>query len=329
MGKALADFRRVVEDAKGEFQTGLNFDEDEADDHPIRRVLTESSPPPHVTGQEDEAELPLSVPSPGTASSPSGAPAGRPSRWTPIPMTLEKNPSGESDTMPDSAPARRRLRLPFQKKTGSSGAVSMTMPWSTSENCGRASSCPLLPSRSFRSITFFFFQPIVDFLLRPLCSLPKDQLGPQGCKLVVTGVLEPFLVRLKVTAVVAMVITSPVWLYEVWAFISPGLRANEKRLAAPFVGSSLGLFAFGAVFAYLTPPFGLRFLLGLGGQNLVPFLKADAYLNFVLLLIVAFGLTFELPLLLLFLGLAGIVSLEQLVRHRKAAFVAAFVMERS
>ena len=175
-------------------------------------------------------------------------------------------------------------------------------------------------------VVFFLFQPIVTFLLRPLCSLPKDQLGPQGCRLVITGVLEPFLVRFKVTAVVAIVVTSPVWLYELWAFISPGLRSNEKRLAAPFVGSSLALFTLGAVFAYLTLPFGLRFLLGLGGHNLVPFLRADAYLNFVLLLIVAFGITFELPMLLLFLAFAGIISLEQLISHRKMAFVTAFVI---
>jgi sec-independent protein translocase protein TatC len=175
-------------------------------------------------------------------------------------------------------------------------------------------------------ITFFFFQPIATFLLRPLCSLPKKQLGPQGCKLIATGVLEPFLVRLKVTAMVAIVITSPVWLYQVWAFISPGLRSNEKRLAGPFVGSSLALFAFGAVFAYLTLPFGLKFLLGLGGGDIIPFLKADAYLNFVLLLIIAFGITFELPLLLMFLALAGVVSLEQLVHHRKTALVGAFVI---
>jgi sec-independent protein translocase protein TatC len=176
------------------------------------------------------------------------------------------------------------------------------------------------------TVAFFFFGPITNFMLRPLCSLPKKQLGPQGCHLIVTGVLEPFLVRLKVTAMVAMIATAPVWLYQVWAFISPGLRSNEKRLAGPFVGSSLALFSFGAVFAYLTLPFGLKFLLGLGGGNLVPFLKADSYLNFVLLLVIVFGITFELPLLLMFLGFAGVVSVDQLVQHRKAAFVAAFVI---
>lgn len=225
-----------------------------------------------------------------------------------------------------AAPVRRRPRLPFRRRiSGASRDASMTMM----QHLGELRTRLIVSAVAFAVVSvivFFLFQPIATFLLRPLCSLPKDQLGPQGCRLVVTGVLEPFLVRLKVTAVVALVLTSPVWLYELWAFISPGLRPSEKRLAVPFVGSSLALFAFGAVFAYLTLPFGLRFLLGLGGHNLVPFLKADSYLNFVLLLIVAFGITFEVPLLLMFLALAGVVSLEQLIQHRKAAFVSAFVV---
>jgi sec-independent protein translocase protein TatB len=100
VGKALADFRRAVEDAKGEFQSGLNFDEDESDDHPIRSVLTQTSPSPYVAGQEeDSADDPLDL-SPDAASSPAEVPAGRPSRWTPIPMTLDKGSSGEE---PDQA----------------------------------------------------------------------------------------------------------------------------------------------------------------------------------------------------------------------------------
>jgi sec-independent protein translocase protein TatB len=95
VGKALADFRRAVEDAKGEFQSGLDFDEDEPDDHPIRGVLTGTSPPPYVTGQDDESGDDSIDPSPDAASSPSEVPAGRPSRWTPIPMTLDKGSSGE------------------------------------------------------------------------------------------------------------------------------------------------------------------------------------------------------------------------------------------
>jgi sec-independent protein translocase protein TatC len=226
-----------------------------------------------------------------------------------------------------AAPVRRRPRLRFRRRAG--GAASNDATMTMMEHLGELRTRLIVSAAAFAvvsAVAFFVFQPIASFLLRPLCSLPKDQLGPQGCRLVVTGVLEPFVVRLKVTAVVAMVITSPVWLYELWAFISPGLRSNEKRLAGPFVGSSIALFAIGAVFAYLTLPFGLRFLLGLGGHNLVPFLKADSYLNFVLLLIVVFGITFEIPLLMMFLALAGVVSLEQLVHHRKAALVGAFIV---
>jgi sec-independent protein translocase protein TatC len=225
-----------------------------------------------------------------------------------------------------AAPARRRRRLPFRRSNNAASVgASMTMI----EHLRELRSRLIVAGAVFvfaSVIIFFFFHPIAGFLLRPLCSLGRQRLGPQGCKLIVTGVLEPFIVRVKVTAVVAIVLSSPVWLYQLWAFVAPALKANEKRYAGPFVLSSIALFAFGAIFAYLTLPFGLKFLLGLGEGVVTPFLKADAYLNFVLLLIIGFGATFELPLLLLFLALAGAVSLEQLRQHRKAAFVGAFLI---
>ncbi|MDP9222649.1 MAG: twin-arginine translocase subunit TatC [Actinomycetota bacterium] len=225
-----------------------------------------------------------------------------------------------------AAPVRRRRRLPFRRDDGDDfGAGSMTMV----EHLGELRTRLIVSGMVFLAasvVIFFLFRPIADFLLRPLCSLGRQRLGPQGCKLIVTGVLEPFLVRLKVTAVVALIVSGPVWLFQLWAFVAPALKVNEKRYAGPFVLSSIALFAFGGVFAYLTLPFGLKFLLGLGDGVVTPFLKADAYLNFVLLLVVGFGATFELPLLLMFLALAGAVSLEQLKQYRKAAFVTAFVI---
>ncbi|HEX2240218.1 MAG TPA: twin-arginine translocase subunit TatC [Actinomycetota bacterium] len=175
-------------------------------------------------------------------------------------------------------------------------------------------------------VAFLFFEPITDFLLRPLCALPADRLGPQGCRLVFTGPLEPFLVRLKVTALVGLVGASPIWLYQLWAFVAPGLTAKEKRYAVPFVVTSVALFLVGAAIAYLSLKLGLKFLLALGGENFVPFLRADSYLTFLALVLLGFGVTFELPLLLFFLGLAGIVSVEQLRRQRKIAFVGAFAI---
>jgi sec-independent protein translocase protein TatC len=168
---------------------------------------------------------------------------------------------------------------------------------------------------------FFFCEPILAWLLEPLCSLPKALLGSQGCELSGFGPAEPFVVRLKVTAMVGVVCSAPVWLYQVWAFVTPGLTAQEKKYALPFILSSVVLFAVGVTFAYLTLEPGLRFLIGLGEGLITPLFRADAYLNFVGLMFLGFGIAFELPLLLFFLGLAGVVTVAQLREHRRAAFV--------
>lgn len=168
---------------------------------------------------------------------------------------------------------------------------------------------------------FTFFSPILDFLLDPLCSIDPDRLGPQGCRLVTHSPVEGFLVRLKVTAMVGIVGSSPVWLYQLWAFVVPALTSREKRYAGPFVTTSIILFGLGAVFAYLVLPTGLEVLVSIGGENLVPLFRAQEYLNFVGVMLVAFGLTFELPLVLFFLGLVGLVTPRWMRAHRKAAIV--------
>jgi sec-independent protein translocase protein TatC len=174
----------------------------------------------------------------------------------------------------------------------------------------------------FSVLAFIFYDPIFDFIIEPLCALPPEKLGPQGCKLVQTTPMEGFQVRLKLTAMVGLIAASPVWLYQLWAFIVPGLTSKEKRYAIPFVVSSVTLFLIGATFAYLLLPTGLKVLISLGGNDLVAFLRAEGYINFVGLMLIAFGVTFELPLVLLFLGLAGVIGVDTLRQHRKAAIVA-------
>ena len=115
--------------------------------------------------------------------------------------------------------------------------------------------------------------------------------------------------------------SSPVWLYQVWAFIVPGLNERERKYGIPFVVSSVILFAVGATAAYFLMPRGLELLVSLGGENVVPFFRAKEYLNFVGLTFIAFGLMFEVPLILLFLGLAGVLKSAQMRSHRRAAFV--------
>lgn len=168
---------------------------------------------------------------------------------------------------------------------------------------------------------FAAFDPIADFLLRPLCAVDAERLGPQGCNLITTGPVEPVQVRLKVAALVGIVLASPLWLYELWAFVVPGLNRKERRYALPFVLSSVSLFLLGAFVAYSMLPTGLNVLIALGGENIVPLPGAEQYFDFVGLMLLGFGVMFELPLVLFFLGLLGVVNVEQLRAHRRLAFV--------
>ncbi len=170
-------------------------------------------------------------------------------------------------------------------------------------------------------VLYVYFNPILDFILRPLCAMDPENLGPQGCKLIFSSVMEAFTTRLKLTAMVGIMASSPIWLYQLWAYIIPALTSKERRYALPFLFSTITLLIVGATVAYLSMPLGLRFLLTVGGPDMVPFLRADTYLSFVGLLLIGFGVAFELPLIIFFLGLVGVVSVDQLRRKRKYAIV--------
>lgn len=215
----------------------------------------------------------------------------------------------------------RRRRIGFQRrKKASNKAAAMSLMSHLDELRSRL----MWSSAAFflaGAIAFAFFQPITELLLEPLCSVPKDRLGPQGCRLIFTGPVEPMLVRLKISGLSGMVLASPVWLYQLWAFVSPGLSQKEKKYSIPFVATSIVLFLTGITFAYLTLPAALRFLVGFAGDNFIPFFGAREYLSFVTLVTLVFGITFELPLLLFFLGLIGVVKVDQLRGFRRGALV--------
>ncbi|MGH2727763.1 MAG: twin-arginine translocase subunit TatC [Actinomycetota bacterium] len=172
-------------------------------------------------------------------------------------------------------------------------------------------------------VAYIFYRPILDLL-----KLPLDEGGTiAGFKvnLSVRGVTSAFLVRIKVSIFAGLIFALPVILFQLWRFITPGLEPKEKRYALPFVGGSLGLFTLGAVFAYLTLPQAIGFLLGFA-QGLQPIIFIDEYVGFVMFMVLAFGITFELPMILLFLGMAGIVSSARLRRMRRHAVVASAVI---
>jgi len=166
---------------------------------------------------------------------------------------------------------------------------------------------------------FVLFRPILDVLQEPYREAVESLPNTITEDLIVTTPTEPFLAFLKIGLFTGLMLALPVILYQVWRFITPGLTVRERRLAIPFVLSSLVLFAAGTVFAFAILPRGLAFLFSFGGDSLVPLLTIDRYLSFLFFLILAFGLSFELPLVLLFLTGIRVITSAQLRRWRRYA----------
>jgi sec-independent protein translocase protein TatC len=179
-------------------------------------------------------------------------------------------------------------------------------------------------------VGWFLYGPVLRLLQDPYCrtvhSLPKGNRPPTGCNFVFTGVLEPIVIKLKVVVFLGLFLALPIVLWELWAFVVPGLTRRERRVGIPFVLSSVLLFVLGAVLAYLTLPKGLGFLLGFAGPDFVPLLTGDRFLGFVMLLALAFGISFEFPVILVFLSLVGVISSQKLRQWRRGAilFIAIF-----
>src|SRR3954468_10259771 len=162
-----------------------------------------------------------------------------------------------------------------------------------------------------------------EFIRAPYCNLPADLRfdgDAHGCGLLITDVFGGVFIRLKVAFLAGAVLSAPFWLYQLWAFVTPGLKRNEKRYGIGFVAASTLLFALGAFLAYISLAKGLQLLLRLAGDGVVIALTAQDYIGFVLSLLVAFGVSFELPLIAIALNLVGVLSHEVLSRSRRWIF---------
>ncbi|HYO61271.1 MAG TPA: twin-arginine translocase subunit TatC [Actinomycetota bacterium] len=214
---------------------------------------------------------------------------------------------------------RRRLRwLKFRRRKQK--ATTMTVM----EHLGELRSRLIVCAVAFTVaaiVVFVYYEPILELLRQPLCSLPRELLGSGGCDLQTFKPTEGLVIRIKIASMGGMILASPVWLYQIWAFVTPGLTMREKRYAAPFILSALVLFLSGTAFAYYMLPNALEFLVTIAGDSIDVNFRAEEYLNFVGLILIAFGVTFQLPLLLFFLGLANIVTVEQLRKYRRYAIV--------
>jgi sec-independent protein translocase protein TatC len=168
-----------------------------------------------------------------------------------------------------------------------------------------------------------------DLLTEPYCALPTTLRltpNPGRCQLLQTAPFEVFTLRMQVGLAAGAVLTAPIWIYQVWAFITPGLYANERKFALSFVGTASVLFAAGAVLAYFVVPTGLSFLANLGGGQFITALTGDAYISFLLTMLAVFGLTFELPLLVVMLNRVGVLPYSKLKRWQRGILFGLFVL---
>ncbi|GAA5017549.1 twin-arginine translocase subunit TatC [Streptomyces siamensis] len=165
-------------------------------------------------------------------------------------------------------------------------------------------------------IAGLFYKQLIDFVIDPLpgCDLATGRAaGPQRCGIVATnGLLSPFTLALKVSLTAGLIGASPVWLYQLWAFLAPGLHRNEKKYTLAFLGAGIPLFLVGATIAYVTLPTTARVLISFTPDQATNILPVDDFLDLATRAVVVFGLAFELPLVLIMLNLAGVVSARRM-----------------
>ena len=167
-----------------------------------------------------------------------------------------------------------------------------------------------------------FMKHIFDLLSQPLMAAL-----PQGVKMLSTGVVAPFFVPLKVTLFLAFLIALPYVLYQVWAFIAPGLYKREKRLIFPILASSIVMFALGMLYCYfIVFRMVFMFIAGFSPESVNFAPDIDAYFSFVITLFVAVGITFEVPIVVMVLKQKGVASYERMCKIRPYVIVGAFVV---
>ena len=171
-------------------------------------------------------------------------------------------------------------------------------------------------------VGFILYDRITDFLV----SYYRDAIGDPTKKLIITDPTQGFTTRFKVATYTGLYVASPVWLFQIWRFITPGLSKKEKRYAIPFIISSMLLFMFGAVIAILTLPQALKFLVNISGRNIETFFTPSGYLGLVVIMVVAFGVCFEFPVVLVALQMAGVMSSRALLKQWRVAIVVVVVI---
>jgi sec-independent protein translocase protein TatC len=178
-------------------------------------------------------------------------------------------------------------------------------------------------------IAWIFYPAILTLMTKPYCDVAHSAkqgllslAGANGsCKLLALDPLEGFGTRLKVSGYGGIAIAMPVLLWQLWRFVAPGLYPKERKWAIPFVVSALALFAMGAALAYWTLPKAINWLVSVSGPDVVSLYAPGKYITFVTYMMIAFGIGFEFPIVLIFFELIGIVKVRTLIRFQRYAIV--------
>jgi sec-independent protein translocase protein TatC len=175
------------------------------------------------------------------------------------------------------------------------------------------------------SIALFFYDRLLDLVLAPYNDA-RTQLGTSTqTKAYVAGATGPLLLQLKLCGVAAIVASSPYWLYQIWAFIVPGLHAHERKWSRIFAAVAGPLFFVGVLTGYYVLPKGLEVLLGFTPASLESLVEFGEYFSFLTRMLLVFGIAFEIPLFVIMLNLAGVVSGKQIARYRPWIVIGTFV----
>jgi sec-independent protein translocase protein TatC len=175
-------------------------------------------------------------------------------------------------------------------------------------------------------VAFIAYDWILAFLTRPYDQVAENVRSLSGGDLLLTDPLEGFGIRMRTSAYVGIALAMPVILWQIWQFVTPGLYPHERRYAVPFVVSALALFLLGAGLAYITLPRAIEFLVNIAGDEFVTAFTAGKLFQLVTYMMLAFGIGFEFPIVLVFLQIAGVVEPATLAKGRRFAIVGILVL---
>jgi sec-independent protein translocase protein TatC len=181
-------------------------------------------------------------------------------------------------------------------------------------------------------IGWFFYPHVWHFIEQPFCKLPAKSRSIPGAhstgscaeQLYVNGIFDAFFLKLQISIAVGVLLSAPVWLYQLWAFLAPGLYRRERRWTYLFVGTALPLFALGATLAYFAMTRGLHFLLDMVPPGVTPLITINTYLSYAEAMLAIFGIAFELPLVFVLLNLAGILTHARFSKWRRMIIFGVF-----